>query len=46
MGKMSRSKGARAEIEVAKLLSKWSGKDVKRKLGAARDGGSDIEFDG
>ena len=44
MSKMSRDKGARGEREVAKLLSGWSGLKAQRKLGAAREGGSDIEF--
>ena len=41
-----RSKGAQGEREVAKLLSTWSGELVERKLGAARHGGSDIEWNG
>lgn len=43
MGKASRNKGQRGEREVAKLLSEWSGEKIERKLGAAREGGSDIE---
>jgi hypothetical protein len=42
MGRMSRTKGAAGEREFAALLSEALGKDIKRKLGAARDGGDDI----
>ena len=43
-GKMSRNKGANGEREFAILLSHISDMDVKRKLGASREGGSDIEW--
>jgi len=46
MGKASRNKGARGERELAFLLSQWTGMSIQRKLGAAREGGSDIEWDG
>lgn len=42
MGKMQRAKGARVEREIAALLTEELGVVVKRKLGAARDGGDDI----
>jgi hypothetical protein len=45
LGRMSRNKGARAEREVATKLSTDLGKQIKRKLGASREGGSDIEID-
>jgi hypothetical protein len=44
-GKWSRNKGARAERDVARLLSKGLEKLIERKLGASRAGGSDIEID-
>jgi len=40
----SRSKGAAGEREFAGLISDYLGIEVKRKLGAARDGGDDIEL--
>lgn len=42
-GRSSRTKGASFEREVAASLSEWLGLDVQRKLGAARDGGDDIQ---
>ena len=45
MSKMSRTKGASGEREIAKILTDCLGFKVERKLGAARDGGSDIEID-
>ena len=39
-------KGATGEREAAHILSDLLGKIVKRKLGAARDGGSDIDIQG
>lgn len=42
-GKKSRNKGMTFEREVAARLSEILGTVVKRKLGAARDGGDDIE---
>lgn len=46
MGRMQRNKGQRGEREVAEILSRALGVDVERKLGAARDGGHDIEAGG
>jgi len=46
VGRMSRNKGASAERAVATLLTKDLGVQVKRKLGASREGGSDIELEG
>jgi len=43
MGKAQRAKGASAERELAALLSDRLGTQVKRRLGAARDGGHDID---
>ena len=43
MTKMQRNKGAQFEREVADSVSDWLGIDCKRKLGAARDGGDDIQ---
>jgi Holliday junction resolvase len=43
---MSRTKGAVGEREAAALLTKLLGFKVERKIGASRDGGSDIEIDG
>lgn len=43
MSKSQRTKGAAAERELAAILSDELGVCVKRKLGAARDGGSDID---
>ena len=42
MGIMQRRKGARAENQLASLLSESLGISVKRMLGQARDGGADI----
>jgi hypothetical protein len=42
MGASQRRKGAVAERELAALLTDALGTTVKRKLGAARDGGDDI----
>lgn len=44
MGRMSRAKGAAGEREFSKLLSEAMGVEIKRKLGAARDGGDDLEY--
>jgi Holliday junction resolvase len=41
-GRSSRTKGAAAEREFAKMLADELGVDVKRNLGQARDGGDDI----
>lgn len=43
MSKSQHTKGATYEREVAAELSDWLGVDCKRKLGAARDGGDDIQ---
>jgi len=43
MGKYQRNKGAAFEREIADDISGWLGIDVRRKLGAARDGGDDIQ---
>lgn len=43
MSKSQRTKGASFERETAEQLSDWLGVDCKRKLGAARDGGDDIQ---
>lgn len=42
MGKMQRTKGASFERAIALALSGALGRDVKRHLGQARDGGYDI----
>jgi len=42
-GRNARVRGAAYEREVAQQLSDWLGVDCKRKLGAARDGGDDIQ---
>jgi len=42
MGKMQRDKGARAENQLAAMLSDDLGLCIKRTLGQARDGGADI----
>ena len=42
-GRNARLRGASYEREVAAELSDWLGVDCKRKLGAARDGGDDIQ---
>jgi len=42
MGKMERRKGANAENEVSKILTKQLGFKIERNLGQARDGGADI----
>lgn len=42
MGRMQRTKGARAENKLASMLSDDLGLDIKRTLGQARDGGADI----
>ena len=44
MSKFSRSKGQRGEREVAELLQKHLQTEVKRELGAPRDGGCDIKI--
>ena len=46
MGKSQRSKGQCGERELAAELSRLLGVEVKRKLGAAREGGSDIDIPG
>lgn len=43
-GRGRRNKGATGEREVAALLSHELGRDVKRHLGQARDGGHDIQI--
>lgn len=43
MGASERRKGAAAERELAARLTDALGVEVKRKLGAARDGGDDIQ---
>jgi len=43
VGKAQRTKGASAERELAALLSDRLGTLVKRRLGAARDGGHDLD---
>lgn len=45
MGRASKQKGIRGELEFAALLSAAIRKDVARKLGAARDGGDDVALD-
>jgi hypothetical protein len=45
IGRTNRNKGASAERAVATLLTKGLGVKVKRKLGASREGGSDIELE-
>ena len=44
MSKFSRSKGQRGEREVAALLQEHLQTEVKRELGAPRDGGCDIRI--
>lgn len=44
MAGSQRRKGAAYEREVAQALSAWSGLDIRRHLGQARDGGEDIVF--
>lgn len=43
MGRMSRNKGAAFEREIAIRLSALLGRDVKRRLGQARDAGHDLD---
>lgn len=43
MTKMQRNKGAAYERAVSGEIQDWLGVDCKRKLGAARDGGDDIQ---
>lgn len=43
-GRMSRTKGAAGERELAQMLTDELGFMVKRKLGQARDGGDDIQI--
>jgi hypothetical protein len=43
MGKSQRTKGAVFEREVAKLFSGYFGREFKRNIGQARDGGNDID---
>jgi hypothetical protein len=45
-GRMSRTKGAGYEREVAGELQGWLGAVVTRRLGQARDGGHDLELPG
>lgn len=42
MGKSQRTKGAAGEREFAQLASHYLGREVKRLLGQARDGGGDV----
>lgn len=42
MGTMQRNKGARAENQLASMLSDDLGMEIKRSLGQPRDGGADI----
>lgn len=44
MSKSQRTKGAAYEREVCKALSQATGKEYKRNIGQARDGGYDIPF--
>lgn len=44
MGAASRRKGAAGERELAARLSEQLGVVVRRKLGAARDGGDDLDL--
>ena len=46
LGRMQRDKGQRGEREIAENLSCALGIDIERKLGAARDGGHDLEAGG
>jgi hypothetical protein len=41
MGRMSRTKGARGELELCRLLSEELGIEVRRNIGQARSGGAD-----
>lgn len=43
MSKMQRTKGAVYEREIAKALSHAFGREFKRNIGQARDGGCDID---
>ena len=43
MGKSQRIKGQIGERELAKILTDELGQCIQRKLGAARDGGDDLE---
>lgn len=42
MGRSQREKGAQFERDVAKIFSAFVGREVRRHLGQARDGGEDI----
>ena len=44
MSKYQRTKGAVYEREVCARLSKHAGREIKRNIGQARDGGNDIDF--
>ena len=44
MSKLARERGRLFEIEIGKILSQHSGREIKRKLGQARDSGNDIDF--
>lgn len=44
MSKMQRTKGATYEREICAVLSAACGRDIKRNIGQARDGGNDIDF--
>lgn len=44
MGKMHRNKGASFEREISNDLSRTFQREVKRKLGQARDSGNDIDL--
>lgn len=43
MGKSQRTKGATYEREVAQVFSEALGRDFKRNIGQARDGGNDLD---
>ena len=45
LGRYKRNKGARGEREICHLLGMVLGQPLRRKLGASRDGGSDIEIE-
>lgn len=41
-GKRAKRRGASFELEIARVLSEALGRDVRRNIGQARDGGDDI----
>jgi hypothetical protein len=45
LGKSQRTKGAVGEREVAALFSAHTGREYKRNIGQARDGGNDIDIE-